>query len=852
MDLCTGTLAAGPTCTGIFPPTVESFVTPFELTVISGVDPVNSTDYADVQYVGVSFLPAPVSPDLNNDLILFGVASHGDWSTLNDVAYNICIDNNEDGVYDRIIYNSNPAIFVANAPFNDNFVRIIRNTVTNGNTILGLGSLVNLVDPTLFDTGLHLNNVMILGATPGQMGFTSTADTTFNYKIVTCPATGTACARTTTGDRCSPSAAVRFDEVEGPGLAGSFSYNWTAPGLNFGGNFLDEDLNGNSLPVSWNTANMATNGSVGALLLHHHNARGKRAEVVLLDTAQAANLAISKTVSLPAPNVGQNVTFTITVTNNGPNAVAGVVVNDFLPDGLTYVSDDGGGAYVSGTGLWTVGALAVAGSATLNIVATVDVSGEICNQAAITSGTPLDPNPADNQATACINAPRTADLVISLVASTPTALVGSPIIYTLTVTNTGDDPAYGLNTNDVFAPAVVPAGSYTGVMVSQGVFNPATGLWNLASLGTGATASLQFTIPAPNMAGNLTNTVSTVSTKSIVVNKAFDPNTGDNTDSVVVLVLSPASIATTKTVSGSFIEGGTVTYTIVLANSSGFDQQNNSGLEFTDTLPPQLTLVSADDGGSPGTFSNVGNTVNWDGVIPANGSVTITVTATINAGTALQTVSNQATINFDQDGNGLNEVAALSDDPGAGGAADVTSFVVVSPASIGVHTKTVSGSFQEGGTVTYTVTFTNPDAAAQLDNPGDEFVDVLPASLTLVSAVATSGTAVANVGTNTVTWNGTLAANGGSVTITITAVIELGNQGQTITNQGTINFDADGNGTNESSILTDDPALPGVDDPTSFVVAAIGEIPTLSEAGLALLALLLAGFAMLALRRRRA
>ena len=687
-DVCTGTLAAGPTCTGSFPTDVESLVSPFELQVVSGIDPVNSTDYADIHYVGASYLPNAngLGAGAANDLLMFGVASWGDWSTLNDVAYNICIDGNNDGVYEKIIYNANPAIFVAGASFNDNFVRIIRDTGTNSNTILGLGSPVNLVNPNVIDSALHLNNVAILAATPAQLGLA--ANPTVRYKVFTCPG-GSGCARTATGNRCSPAAGTFFDTAAGP-----FVFNSAAPGLNFGGDFLDEDLNGNSLPVTWDTANMTTNGSLGALLLHHHNKAGTRAEVVLLDTAARANLAISKGVSLPTPDVGQNVTFTLTVTNNGPDAATGVVVNDLLPLGLTYVSDDGGGAYVAGTGIWTVGALAVSASATLNIVATVAVSGQICNQAVVSAGTPLDPSPVDNQATACVNAPRTADLLIDISASTPTVLVGDPVTFTVTVTNNGDDPAYALDTTEVFAPAVVPPGSYGGVTTSQGVFDPATGLWDLASLGIDATATLQYTIPAPNMAGNLTNTVATVSTKAARVRrKAFDPDTANNSDNVVVLVLSPASVTATKTVAGTFTEGSTVTYTIVLSNSAAFDQQNNSGPELTDVLPAQLTLTGADDGGNPGTFSNVGNTVNWDGVVPANGSVTITITATINSGTAAQTVSNQGTVNSDPDGNGTNEPGALTDDPGQAGAADPTSFVVAAQLTVtlaGTGTGTVN------------------------------------------------------------------------------------------------------------------------------------------------------------------
>jgi uncharacterized repeat protein (TIGR01451 family) len=134
--------------------------------------------------------------------------------------------------------------------------------------------------------------------------------------------------------------------------------------------------------------------------------------------------------------------------------------------------------------------------------------------------------------------------------------------------------------------------------------------------------------------------------------------------------------------------------------------------------------------------------------------------------------------------------------------------------------KSVTGSFVEGGTITYSVMLTNTGALAQADNPGNEFTDVLPAQLTLVSATATAGTAVANVGANTVTWNGALAPFGGSVTITIQATINAGASGATVNNQGSIAFDADGNGANEASAVTDNPATSTPNDPTSFVVSA--------------------------------
>jgi uncharacterized repeat protein (TIGR01451 family) len=172
-------------------------------------------------------------------------------------------------------------------------------------------------------------------------------------------------------------------------------------------------------------------------------------------------------------------------------------------------------------------------------------------------------------------------------------------------------------------------------------------------------------------------------------------------------------------------------------------------------------------------------------------------------------------------------------------------------------TKTVAGGTSVGSSGTYTVVLSNSGQTAQGDNPGNEFVDVLPANLNLVSATASSGTAVATVATRTVTWNGSIAP-AGSVTITINFTIASGVPGMVVSNQGTINYDADGNGTNESTAQTDDPAVAGAANPTTFAINAppapgtnpAEPAPGPGPLGLSLLAALLAGLGYLALRAR--
>ena len=162
-------------------------------------------------------------------------------------------------------------------------------------------------------------------------------------------------------------------------------------------------------------------------------------------------------------------------------------------------------------------------------------------------------------------------------------------------------------------------------------------------------------------------------------------------------------------------------------------------------------------------------------------------------------------------------------------------FVAATVALTG--TKTVSaGPYAVGDAITYTIVLTNNGNTASPDNVGNEFVDTLPASLTLVSANATSGTAAANIGLKQVTWNGTISGSGGTVTITINATI---NNSGVITNQGTFCFDADLTGDNETCQTTDPQGGTTITVPAS----AVEQVPTTSELGLLLLAM---GLALLA------
>ena len=126
------------------------------------------------------------------------------------------------------------------------------------------------------------------------------------------------------------------------------------------------------------------------------------------------DLAITKTAAADSITVGEVLTYTIEVVNNGPDEATGVTVRDNLPSQVDYVSHNPPQAnYSPSSGIWDVGSLANRASATLTIRATVNAETPggttVSNTARINSSDQADPaagNDADRVNTEIIAATR--------------------------------------------------------------------------------------------------------------------------------------------------------------------------------------------------------------------------------------------------------------------------------------------------------------------------------------------------------------------------------------------------------------------------------------------------------------
>ena len=208
---------------------------------------------------------------------------------------------------------------------------------------------------------------------------------------------------------------------------------------------------------------------------------------VTVSAAGCVDLRVTKSVSNSSPNDLDNIVFTIIVSNLGPNDATGVEVDDLIPDGYNYVSDNGGGDYDDATGIWTIGNLDNGNNVSLEITVQFTECNP-CNHlnTAIVSATEDDPNP--NNDTSRV---RPIDIQVDISVDEANPPVGTFVNFTIEVTNNSLD----LNATNVQVINNLPTG-YTYYFDDGGVETVVSGnnlTWNAGFLAAGASKTIIVT-----------------------------------------------------------------------------------------------------------------------------------------------------------------------------------------------------------------------------------------------------------------------------------------------------------------------------------------------------------------------
>jgi uncharacterized repeat protein (TIGR01451 family) len=178
-------------------------------------------------------------------------------------------------------------------------------------------------------------------------------------------------------------------------------------------------------------------------------ANGWSLQITTVDPVNAtADLRIGGVVAPSPVALGSNVTYTLSVTNAGPDLAAGIFVTNTLPTNVTFVSaatpSQGFLAQTGSTIIWSVGSLTNLGRASLSFVATALRTGSATNVAVIT-GDVEDPNAANSRTAIATTITPEADLAVGIVTSPNPVAIGNSFTATITVTNAGPDTAVGIS-----------------------------------------------------------------------------------------------------------------------------------------------------------------------------------------------------------------------------------------------------------------------------------------------------------------------------------------------------------------------------------------------------------------------
>jgi uncharacterized repeat protein (TIGR01451 family) len=488
------------------------------------------------------------------------------------------------------------------------------------------------------------------------------------------------------------------------------------------------------------------------------------------------DVVMTKTASPEPVYVGQNLTYSLTIRNDGPLTATLVTVADPIPTALEFVSASvsQGSCDCSPPVRFNLGAMARDAVVTATIVVTPKREGSVENRAHASTAE-YDFNSSNNTGSVFSTILPSADLEVLKSASPEPVPVGQTLYYEVTVINHGPSDATDVTVVDslpgtvTLDNAVVSMGSWTlsGSEIS----------WDVGSLDVGEFAILNVEV-RPTVVGTVINTATTSGNE-------HDPNSTNNMSSVESTVIASADLSITKSAFPEPVPiDQLVTYTLTITNNG---PSPATQVCVADILPGSVLYVGSES--SQGTCTHSGSTVKCAiGVLDPGTSVVVTV---IVRPQSTGTVHNTAS------------VTALESDPATGNNSATADTTVIPSADLAISKSASPDPVPIGELLTYTVSVMNrgPSAASAVT-----VTDPLPAGMTFASASSTQGSCSHSGGV--VTCDLGQLALGAMTTVTITVEPQVEGVISNTAEVAAAEFDPE---PCNNSATVDSEVIPGVD-----------------------------------------
>lgn len=356
-----------------------------------------------------------------------------------------------------------------------------------------------------------------------------------------------------------------------------------------------------------------------------------------------ADIGVSKTANDSSPIAGTETTWTIEVTNNGPETAPDVQLTDQVPVGLTYVdaTPDQGSCSVS-AGVLECDLGAIANGETVTVVLTTlvgaDQAGEtLTNTAAVSDPSITDTNPGNDADEDVVEPVGLADVAVTkdLLTDLRPGVVGT---YELTVTNAGPSVAENVQLVDTLPPGFGFRESRpSGCVATDRIVK-----CSLGDLAPGAVEVIEIDVDVTG-GGLATNRVE-------VGSDTEDPDQSNNTDERTDLA-GNADLSIDKTGPAAFVTGKIRSYTLLVTNEST-DVSSVGTVTVTDEVPEGLEIVRVLGAGwDCGFVDRLVTCTRDDSLAPGESFPLITIRARLLEGVEFTLIENTGRVDIEGDLN---------------------------------------------------------------------------------------------------------------------------------------------------------------------------------------------------------